>query len=189
MSTVSNTIINIEKDMKSLKRSLNRQLNNGKVNVQHHYAIAQDLPKRFFDSQTCSPNDHNQESGYRQIKQDFYAYCEMKVDGGSWTVIHTRYDGSVNFYRSWYDYKEGFGNLGGEFWLGLEKIHELTSNKLHELRIEMQNFEGVKTVAKYSLFHIGDEASGYSLKMLGAFSGDAGDSLSYHAGMRFSTHE
>ena len=53
------------------------------------------------------------------------AYCDMKPDGGGWTVIQRRQDGSVDFYRNWtdYDYENRFGDLTGEFWLGFSKIH------------------------------------------------------------------
>ena len=33
-------------------------------------------------------------------------------------VIQRRYDGSVNFTRSWDIYKKGFGRSDGEYWLG-----------------------------------------------------------------------
>jgi len=33
-------------------------------------------------------------------------------------VIQRRQDGTANFYRNWLEYKKGFGNVTGEFWLG-----------------------------------------------------------------------
>jgi len=33
-------------------------------------------------------------------------------------VFYKREGGEVDFYRGWRDYKEGFGTLGEEFWLG-----------------------------------------------------------------------
>ena len=46
-----------------------------------------------------------------------------------------------NFYCYWADYQKGFGNPSREFWLGLERIHHLTSTAT-QLRIDMQDFEG-----------------------------------------------
>ena len=44
-------------------------------------------------------------------------------------LFQRRQDGSEDFYRGWDDYVREFGNLTGEFWLGLEKIHRLTKRK------------------------------------------------------------
>ena len=61
-------------------------------------------------------------SGVYKIDPDglgeFEVFCDHKTAGGGWTVFQKRRDGSVDFYRGWADYKRGFGNLNGEFWLG-----------------------------------------------------------------------
>lgn len=133
--------------------------------------------------------DLHLESGIRRIRKDFFVFCKVTQDDGNWIVISNRYDGSMNFLRNWQDYKEGFGNIAGEFWLGLEKIYQLVSLKPYELRIDMEAFNGDRRTAKYSAFGISSEASGYALNILGHYSGDAGDCLTYHAGMKFSTIE
>ena len=62
-------------------------------------------------------------------KGGFSVYCDMDTDGGGWTVFQRRQDGSVGFRNTWQSYSSGFGSLNGEFWLGNEKIHRLTSLK------------------------------------------------------------
>ncbi|XP_066971703.1 fibrinogen C domain-containing protein 1-like isoform X2 [Macrobrachium rosenbergii] len=117
----------------------------------------------------------------------FFVYCDMETDGGGWTVIQRREDGAVDFLREWSDYKYGFGNLAGEFWLGNEQIHLLTNQHVSQLRIDIADFDQLEAHADYSAFAMGSELEGYSLKMLGQYTGDAGDSLRYHVGRRFST--
>ena len=130
-------------------------------------------------------------SGVYTIKPDnqsaFQAYCDMVTDGGGWTVFQRREDGSVDFYRYWTDYQQGFGNLSGEFWLGLDKIHRLTPTAT-QLRIDMQDFDGNSRYAQYSSFSVGDSVSQYTLSVSG-YSGTAGDSLAHHNRSKFSTRD
>ncbi|XP_039644771.1 microfibril-associated glycoprotein 4-like isoform X2 [Perca fluviatilis] len=115
-------------------------------------------------------------------------YCDMTSEGGRWTVFQRRMDGTVNFIRGWDQYKTGFGNPAGEYWLGLDNIHYLTNNKTSELLVDMEDFEGNKTFARYSSFSVG-AGDGFVLSVSGFINGGAGDSLSYHNGMKFSTFD
>ncbi|CAK7290134.1 FCN1 [Vulpes lagopus] len=115
--------------------------------------------------------------------------CDMDTDSGGWTVFQRRTDGSVDFFRDWASYKQGFGSQLGEFWLGNENIHALTSQGTSELRVDLMDFEGNRQFAKYTSFKVASEAEKYRL-VLGAFvEGSAGDSLSYHNTQPFSTKD
>ncbi|KAM9336483.1 microfibril-associated glycoprotein 4-like [Symphorus nematophorus] len=116
-------------------------------------------------------------------------YCDLKTDGGRWTVFQRRMDGSVNFYRGWNQYKAGFGNAAGEYWLGLEDIHQLTRQRKYELRVTMEDFAGNKVFARYSSFSIDAECDGYQLHVSGFKNGGAGDSLTPHNKQKFSTFD
>ncbi|XP_062552132.1 fibrinogen-like protein A [Armigeres subalbatus] len=117
-------------------------------------------------------------------------YCEQEKFEGGLLVIQQRFDGSVDFFRNWTEYRNGFGDVDGEFWLGLETVHRLTKNRNYVLIIELQDLGGKNIYAQYDEFEIGSEAEKYSLKRLGKYNGTAGDSLSkHHKGMMFSTKD
>ena len=80
-------------------------------------------------------------------------------------MFQKRMDGSVDFYRVWADYKRGFGNLNGEFWLGLDKIHRLTSSGGYKLRVDLEDFAGYTVYAKYGHFGVGSEGTKYQLSV------------------------
>ena len=103
-------------------------------------------------------------------------------------MFQRRQDGSVDFYRRWNDYKSGFGQLTAEFWLGNDKIHRLTASRPSSLRVEMEDWNGVRVYAKYGRFSIGDERAKYRLQV-SSYSRTAGDSLAYHNNMAFSTKD
>ena len=84
-------------------------------------------------------------------------------------MFQKRLDGSVDFYRGWADYKRGFGNLNGEFWLGLDKIHLLTKTK-SKLRVDLEDTTGKAAYAEYDMFAVTSEKAIYKLS-LGTYSG------------------
>lgn len=136
--------------------------------------------------------------------------------GGGWTVIQRRVDGSVSFDRNWRDYRDGFGDLHSEFWLGNDHIHDLSTQADYSLRIDLedwshkhkhalyQSFQSVprtharhadehmhKPLNAYALFlvfiSVEDEEHQYRLHVSG-FSGTVQDSFSwYHDKQGFST--
>ena len=121
-------------------------------------------------------------------KGSFNVFCDMRTGGGGWAVFQRRQDGSVDFYRGWNDYKSGFGQLTSEFWLGNDKIHRLTSSRPSSLRVELEDWKGVRVYAKYGRFRIGNEQAQYRLEV-GSYSGTAGDSLASHNNMAFTTKD
>ncbi|KAK2818332.1 hypothetical protein Q7C36_022265 [Tachysurus vachellii] len=121
-------------------------------------------------------------------------YCDMGYFGstaeyGKWTVFQRRMDGTVNFYRPWEQYKKGFGDKLGEYWLGLENLYQLTRNRKYELRVDLQDFDGVSVYARYSYFSVESEADGYKLHVSGFTNGGAGDSLALSNEQKFSTFD
>ncbi|XP_063397333.1 fibrinogen C domain-containing protein 1-like [Mytilus trossulus] len=118
----------------------------------------------------------------------FDVYCDFEIDNGGWTVFQRRINGKTDFYRGWEAYENGFGDLEAEFWLGNQKINDLTSQGKYELRLEISDFNGNKRFAKYSSFLVGNITTKYELKISG-YSGNAGDCMTYNSGMSFSTKD
>uniref|UniRef100_A0A1I8NQ32 Fibrinogen C-terminal domain-containing protein n=1 Tax=Stomoxys calcitrans TaxID=35570 RepID=A0A1I8NQ32_STOCA len=107
-----------------------------------------------------------------------------------WTTILRRNNGSVDFSRKWTDYQEGFGDApNGEFFIGLNKLHTLTANAPHELLVILKDWDNEMRYAHYANFKIGSAGEKYAIKELGEYTGDAGDALEGHKGMRFSTSD
>ena len=98
-------------------------------------------------------------SGKKHKKQK--VYCDMTTDGGGWIVIQRRIDGSVNFNRGWSDYKNGFGDVNGEYWLGNEFVHQYTkSQPLSEMMVEAEMFNGNAAQIRLNGFRLDAESTG-----------------------------
>ncbi|KAK6113042.1 Fibrinogen beta and gamma chains C-terminal globular domain family protein [Brugia pahangi] len=116
----------------------------------------------------------------------FNVLCDMKTNGGGWTVIQKRQNGQVYFAnRTWNEYENGFGDLTTSFWLGLNKIHALTAKENGNpvtLRIELRGdlCEDKNGCSKQPNgywwgewdFNIGDASQKYSLSISSALAGN-----------------
>lgn len=100
----------------------------------------------------------------------FQVWCDMTSDRGGWTVFQRRQNGNVDFYRGWHDYRNGFGDLNGNFWLGLDKIHRLTKSGQNVLRVDLMDFDSTTAYAKYGTFHVASVSDSYTLAV-GGYSG------------------
>ena len=119
----------------------------------------------------------------------FSVYCDM-TDGG-WTVFMRRYDGSQDFYLYWNQYKEGFGNVTGEHWMGNDKLYYLTNQKQYRMRMDATIWStGQKRYNVYNSFWIEDEAHSYRLHVSG-YSGNTDSNYNwlYNNGREFSTRD
>ncbi|KAG9329057.1 hypothetical protein JZ751_008196 [Albula glossodonta] len=122
----------------------------------------------------------------RNANRLIQAWCEQSRAQGGWTVIQRRQDGSVNFFRTWEQYKQGFGNLDGEYWLGLEHLYWLSTQADYRLRVVLEDWQGRQVFAEYDHFRLEPESDWYRLR-LGQYHGNAGDSLSWHNNKAFTT--
>ncbi|XP_052785946.1 angiopoietin-1-like isoform X2 [Mya arenaria] len=104
-----------------------------------------------------------------KTNQHAKVFCDMDTDQGGWTVFQHRVDGSVDFYRNFSSYENGFGSLQGEFWLGLKLMHEMTSRTTHDLRIDITRANDSTAYIVYADFSVG-AGSNYTLHVGDALS-------------------
>ena len=89
--------------------------------------------------------------------------CNMELDGGGWTVFHRRFVPVMSCEREWDDFKTGFGDVYGQFWLGNDFLHEITTSKRHYVLVYGQHSDGTEVISKYGSFYIENEAELYRL--------------------------
>ncbi|XP_027466829.2 tenascin-N [Zalophus californianus] len=116
-------------------------------------------------------------------------YCDMDTDGGGWIVFQRRNTGQLDFFKRWRTYVEGFGDPMKEFWLGLDKLHNLTTGTptRYEVRADLQT-ANESAYAVYDSFQVASSKERYRLTV-GKYRGTAGDALTYHNGWKFTTFD
>ncbi|XP_066912479.1 microfibril-associated glycoprotein 4-like [Clytia hemisphaerica] len=124
----------------------------------------------YLEYKDCWDWQHNHQHG------DVYVTREIALPSrlvkvrcfGSWTLLQkrTKAGGTVDFQRTWQEYKQGFGKMEeNEFWLGNQIIHEMTNRGIgYKIYIWAKNFNGAKGHASYTNFRVGPESDSYRLE-------------------------
>ncbi|XP_037131614.1 tenascin-N isoform X1 [Syngnathus acus] len=114
------------------------------------------------------------------------AYCDMDTDGGGWLVVQRRTTGKLDFMKRWRPYVAGFGNATDEFWIGLDKIYQMTNTPIrYEARFEL-GLGPERAYAVYDNFKIASARQKFALTV-GNYRGTAGDAMTYHQGRPWTT--
>ena len=82
-------------------------------------------------------------------------------------TIQRRISDSVDFNRDWDDYVNGFGDVDGNYWMGLEEIHQLTTSQNVSLSIDIETFEGEPFTLTLETFFVGNAESNYTMTFSG----------------------
>ena len=99
--------------------------------------------------------------------------------------------GNVDFNRTWREYDDGFGSVGGDHWLGLRNARDITlSDRNYRLNFILTTPSGVLYYTEYRDFKMGGSADGYRFS-INPFvpRKKAGDCLSALVGAPFSTYD
>ena len=120
-------------------------------------------------------------------------YCDQDTEGGGWTVFLRNAHGSITFNKKWNYYKDGFGTVEKDFWLGNEFMYNATKlynshvSKSVELYILVASTDNKTFYAMYKNFSILSEATNYTLQVSNFLKGTMGDAMKYHNNVKFST--
>ncbi|XP_052762160.1 fibrinogen C domain-containing protein 1-A-like [Mya arenaria] len=173
LSSIERRVTNIEEELERLKGSGNEESTDSCCDAIYKSG------KRENGIYTISPDG----------RCPFDVFCDMT--NGGWTVIQKRFDGSVNFYKPWTTYVNGFGSLSGEHWLGLEKIHRLTSQPVDIYFNMTRTADRGIDYAHYKYFTVQDATTKYTMwTNSDGYEGTLRKTVfTLHNGMKFTTYD
>ena len=123
------------------------------------------------------------------VMQRMAIYLNTTCVAPSSVVIQQHYGRTASFNRTWAEFKVEFGDVSGNYWIGNERLHQLTLNERYKLRIDLRaKYDYEWYWAEYMNFFVDDESAGYRL-YVGGYSGTAGNCMSPSSGMKFTTRD
>ncbi|XP_034100815.1 fibrinogen-like protein 1 isoform X2 [Drosophila albomicans] len=188
MNKLNTTSENIREEQKNILLKLTESETKLIDKVKDNQLCQYELDKL---SSTCIPFGEN--PGVHQLKISgiglFDVLCDSQLAGPGWIVIQQRVGGNESFERDWATFRKGFGSFESDFFLGLEKIHRITSLQRFELYIHLVEMDGRTLNARYDDFKISDEDNGYALS-LGKFNATIiKDKMRVSENMKFTTFD
>ncbi|XP_072126704.1 angiopoietin-1-like [Mobula birostris] len=164
--TINNT--SLQKQQRQLAETVNNLLQLVSRGSALHFLspiLGKPEEKLFRDCAEAYEAGHNMSGVYSirlaEMSEPRKVYCNMETAGGGWTVIQHRRDGSVDFHRTWKEYKMGFGNPSSEHWLGNEMLFLQTNQRQYSLRIDMRDWEGNQAYSLYEKIQVASEKQNY----------------------------
>lgn len=93
--------------------------------------------------------------------------CDGKTDGGDWLLLSRRLSDNSTQFHGHTEPSPGWGNISGDFWLGTDVFHQLTSGSdKMELLIDMRLCDNNRVYRrKYQNFSVGDQKSTFELRL------------------------
>ncbi|PAA52366.1 hypothetical protein BOX15_Mlig027860g1 [Macrostomum lignano] len=123
----------------------------------------------------------------------------LRCNRHRWIVFQRRVDGSLSFAQNWDSYVKGFGNPSSNYWMGLDRLSEMTKTgekngyaltSRCRLRIEAQSLKGKKYKAEFRMFQVLGPEQQYRLRVGQQVGRSAlGNGFLYHKEKRFSTFD
>ena len=189
-----NTINQNLKTIKNITDSINKDCDNGCKYIQRNITARKSY-RSCLELLRCGFSKSGKYIVEPSLGYKKEVFCDQLTDGGGWTLFLRNKYGNISFNKGWLDYKNGFGDLDYDFWLGNDFLFKATTlHNLHEsnttqLYISLVDKANATLYIKYNNFAVFSEKEKYKLRAFGHMYGTAGDSLEYHNNMNFSTND
>ena len=116
--------------------------------------------------------------------------CVLAVVCTGSVLIQQNVDRSNFFNRTWAEFKAGFGTITGNYWLGNDVLHQLTTCGSYKLHFDLQSLDTLKWFsAEYITFRVGNESTGYLMHAAGYTGNTSYDAFGYQSDEKFTTKD
>ncbi|XP_013400590.1 uncharacterized protein LOC106166537 [Lingula anatina] len=166
-----------------------------------YWSFLFDMPFSTFDAENDNDDNRNCAEAFegdgvngvhniyvKSMGKQLRVSCEA-----GWTVLMRRTGPDLNFNRSWTDYRIGFGDVTGDYWLGLEAFHHLTYQGNYSLMVEVRSLPTDNYYWEiHHGFRIGPESEKYVFSEFSQGDGTLIQDPEYwpsHFGMPFTTFD